>query len=152
MCLEFFWRDLSPARGAKRGLQKMVSRWIWGETGIRAVAADARWPTQKSGLHRHHHCSSVAQPWSYSFLHHLAQSWALSFLPWWGQGVMMTNLMIGRSVGRGENLSLSREEMDGERGMQQSSNKNVSTYCDAFILKLRQLEWPTSKPFLLPTN
>ena len=92
----FFWRDLSPVRGAKRGLQKMVSRWIWGETGIRAVAADARWPTQKSGLHRHHHCSSVAQPWSYSFLHHLAQSWALSFLPWWGQGVMMTNLMIGR--------------------------------------------------------
>ena len=40
----FFWRDLSPER------EEMVSRWIWGETGIRAVAADARRPTQKSGL------------------------------------------------------------------------------------------------------
>ena len=57
-------------------------------------------------------------------IHHLAQSWALSSLPWWGQGVMMTDLTISRLVESVERLICGDEKWMG-RGEYNNQHEHI---------------------------
>ncbi len=57
-------------------------------------------------------------------IHHLAKSWALSSLPWWGQGVMKTDLTLSRSVESVERL-ICRDEKWMGRGEYNNQHEHI---------------------------